>query len=95
MKTQEIIDNKDGTIALRTVVEEVATVTPEDVKALDEGKAREILYVENSIRVLQAQLAALQGEKAKTAELSARAVELAPAKVEEKPAGGGALKVGG
>ena len=89
MKTRELIDNKDGTIALRTVAEEIVIVTPEDVKALDEAKQREILYLENDLRVLQARLTDLQGEKAKTAELHARAVELAPVKVEEKPLEGG------
>ena len=92
-KTQELAKEADKLI-LRTTIEEAAEVTAQSVKELDEGKAREILYVENDIRVLQARLAALQGEKAKTAELAATAVELAPVKVEEKPLKGGAIKVG-
>ena len=98
MKTQELIDNKDGTIALHTVEEDTVLTTPEEVAALDEAKQREILYVENDIRVLQARLAALQGEKAKTGDLSTRARELVPVKevkpVDVKPIKGGALKVG-
>jgi hypothetical protein len=90
MKTQELLE-ADGKLTLRTVEEVVVEVTAEDVKKLDEAKAREILYLENDIRVLQARLAALQGEKAKTAEMHARAVELAPVKEEVKPLEGGAV----
>jgi len=93
MKTQEIIDNNDGTISLHTVNEESALVTADDVAALDAAKAREILYVENDIRVLQAKLADLQGEKAKTAELAATARTLQPIPI-GKDGGGGAIKVG-
>ena len=84
MKTQEILE-ANGKLTLRTVEEVVVEVMAEDVKVLDEVKQREILSVENDIRVLQAHLAALQDEKAKTAELAATAAELAPVKVEENP----------
>ena len=91
MKTQEIIDNGDDTISLRTVDEDTIPITSEDVVQMDLAKQQEIALVENSIRVLQAQLADLQAEQAITADLSARSVELKPVKV---PAGGGIFKVG-
>jgi hypothetical protein len=98
MKTQEIIDNKDGTIAPHTVDEATVATTPEEVAALDEAKAREILYLENDIRVLQARLADLQGEKAKTCDLSTRAREIVPVKevepLEVNPLEGGAVLKG-
>ena len=92
-KTQELTKEADKLI-LRTTIEDAAEVTAQSVKELDEGKAREILYLENDLRVMQARLADLQGEKAKTAELAATAAELAPVKVEEMPLKGGAIKVG-
>jgi len=88
-KTQELVKEADKLI-LRTTTDDAAEVTADTMKGIDEAKAREILYVENDIRVLQARLAVLQEEKVKTAELAAQAAVLQPPKVEveEKPLAG-------
>jgi 3-phenylpropionate/cinnamic acid dioxygenase small subunit len=81
-KTQEVVE-QDGKLILRTSTEESVEVTAEEVEKLDEQKQREILYLENDVRVLQARLAALQGEKTKTVDLASTARALRP-KVEVK-----------
>jgi hypothetical protein len=93
-KTQEIVDNGDGTMSLHTVDDQNVVVTTVDVVKLDDDKAREILYVENDIRVLQARLADLQAAKVETAKLAATAGSLRPLPVGKDGGGGGALKVG-
>ena len=93
-KTQALIEEGQK-LTLRTVTEETKEVVTAEVVALDSAKEREILYVENDIRVLQARLAVLRAEKAKTAEMAARAKVVQP---EPKPEaiveGGTPLKVG-
>jgi len=93
-KTQELIEEGQK-ITLRTATEETKEVVTAEVVALDAAKEREILYVENDIRVLQARLEVLRAEKAKTAEMAARAKVVQP---EPKPEaiveGGTPLKVG-
>ena len=79
-KTLELVEDGEKLI-LQTTIAEAVEVLPEDVQKLDDDKAREILYLENEMRVLQARLAALQGEKHDTAALAQQAKELRPVKV--------------
>ena len=82
MSTKTLEHVEDGEkLVLQTTIAEAVEVVPEDVQKLDDDKAREILYLENEMRVLQARLAALQGEKRDTADLAQRAKELRPVKV--------------
>lgn len=65
-------------LTLRTATEDRMDVSTADLVKIDADKGREILYVENDIRVLQARLEVLRAEKAKTAEMVARARVVQP-----------------
>jgi len=79
-KTEELIE-ENGKLVLVTTTEERVEVTPEDLAQRETEKAREISYIENTIRVAQQQLAALRGEKTQAADLVVAAAVMQPAEV--------------
>jgi len=89
MTKTETLTEAAGKLTLRTVLDDAVEVTTQQMIDLDSGVGREILIVENEIRVAQQRLAALQARKAETAVLAAEAkakVPLpAPAQAQGKP----------